>query len=176
MRIRNATNQDREAIHQIHWSAFPESERESVSRLAVDLLAETSTPPVISLVAEVEGDAVGHVAFSPVTSADDQAFLGWLLSPVAVRPSHQKQAVGSQLIVYGMQQLSDADGEVALVYGDPEYYGRFGFSAEVAEPYVAPYELEYPFGWQGLLINERGTRQSPVSIACVPGLCDPTLW
>ena len=42
---------------------------------------------------------------------------------------------------------------VVFVYGDPKYYGKFGFSAEVASAYSPPYELQYPFGWQAVALN-----------------------
>ncbi|MHC4878034.1 MAG: GNAT family N-acetyltransferase [Planctomycetota bacterium] len=176
MYIRNTESSDRESIQQIYCSAFPESERDVVSQVAVDLLTDESTPRVISLVAEIESELVGHVAFSPVTDMYDGSLLGYLLAPLAVAPSHQKQGIGSALIQCGMQQLSQRGIEVLLVYGDPAYYSRFGFSTDTAERYVPPYELQYSFGWQGLVLNDQDTTPSPVTIACVPCLCDPALW
>ncbi len=176
MRIRDAESTDRGSIRRLCRAAFPEGEREVVAKLAVDLLADESTPCVISLVAEAEGTVVGHVAFSPVSDKNDGSLLGYLLAPLAVSPQYQKQGVGSGLIERGMQQLSQMGVEMLLVYGDPAYYGRFGFSEEAAERYLPPYELQYPFGWQGIVLDEREAGTAPVDIACVAPLCDPALW
>ena len=67
MRIRIATSQDRNDVREVYLSAFPENEREIVSKLAINLLSEETTPQTISLVAEIEGAVVGQVSFSPVT-------------------------------------------------------------------------------------------------------------
>ena len=71
----------------------------------------------------------------------------------AVRSEHQKRGVGSGLVQSGIQQLSDMSVQWLFVYGDPQYYGRFGFTAEVAEGFVPPYPLEFPFGWLGMKLE-----------------------
>ena len=176
MSIRPATGSDRDDIRDVHRAAFSESEREIVSRLAVDLLSETTTPPTISLVAETDGAVVGHVAFSPMSVDDGEHLQGYILAPLAVRPDHQRRRIGSLLIESGTQRLSGMGIDVVLVYGDPGYYGRFGFTVDAAERYVPPYGLQYPFGWQGLALSERGIPESPVRIGCVAPLRDPALW
>jgi putative acetyltransferase len=105
MRIRTATGLDRDDVREVHLCAFPEGEREMVSNLAVNLLAEETTPHTMSLVAETEGDIVGHVAFSPVTIANNEDLQGYLLAPLGVKPDYQKRRIGSELVESGMQQL-----------------------------------------------------------------------
>ena len=80
MHIRIATKIDRDDIHNVHWSAFAEDERETVSKLAVNLLSEETTPQTISLVAESDGVVVGHVAFSPVAIDNNEKFQGYILA------------------------------------------------------------------------------------------------
>jgi len=176
MHIRLATSLDRDDIHSVHWSAFAEGEREMVSRLAVDLLSEESNPPTISLVAEAAGVVVGHVAFSPVAIDYDEGIQGYILAPLGVKPDHQKCRIGSKLVESGVQQLSGMGVAILFVYGDPEYYSKFGFSVDAAECYVPPYKLQYPFGWQAIALNENATDKSSIKIACVTSLCDPALW
>ena len=176
MHIRIATSLDQDNIHSVHWSAFPEGERELVSKLAVNLLSEQTTPQTISLVAETEGAVVGHVAFSPVTIGSNKNFQGYILAPLGVKPDSQKRRIGSQLIESGMQQLSRMGVDILFVYGDPKYYSRFCFSVDAAECYIPPYRLEYPFGWQGIALSECSIRKSSIKIACVTSLCDPGLW
>ncbi len=176
MHIRIATSLDRDDIRGVHLSAFAEGERGIVSKLAVSLLSEETTPHTISLVAETEGAVVGHVAFSPVTAINNENFQGYILAPLGVKPDHQKRGIGSKLIESGMQQLARMDVDVLFVYGDPKYYSRFGFRPDAAERYTPPYRLQYPFGWQGIVLNECSTERSSIKIACVTSLCDPELW
>lgn len=175
MQIRTATSLDKDGIHCIYWSAFPEEERGLVADLAVNLLSEKTTPKTISFVAETDGTIVGHVAFSPVTIEDSDRPT-YILAPLAVHPDHQKQRIGTQLVETGIQHLTQMGVDTLLVYGDPNYYGRFGFSDATAKPYLPPYELQYPFGWQGLLLGDRKPPTSPVRINCVAALRDPALW
>jgi putative acetyltransferase len=176
MHIRAATNLDRDNVYKIHWSAFESSERELVAELAVNLLAENAVPRVISLVAENDGVVAGHVAFSPVTSRDNENFLGYILAPLAVKPDYQKCSIGSKLIESGVQQLSTMGVQIIFVYGDPEYYSRFGFRVDVAEPYMPPHKLHYPFGWQGLSLKKYSIGKPSVKIVCVDSLNHPELW
>jgi putative acetyltransferase len=176
MRLRAATRSDRDAIHAVHWFAFGEDERELVARLAVDLLTEAPTPPTLSLVAEMGGVVVGHVAFSPVTADGFTDLQGYILAPLAVRPDHQRHHIGSLLVERGMGRLSEMGTDLLLVYGDPEYYGRFGFSVDVARRFAPPYALTYPMGWQGVILSERGVPERSLKLDCVASLRDPALW
>jgi putative acetyltransferase len=176
MNIRRATSLDRDAVPRVHLCAFPEGESEIVAKLALDLLFEKTTPPTISLVAETDDAIVGHIAFSPVIIDNHKNFQGYILAPLGVIPDYQKCRIGSKLIEYGIRLLSDMGVNVVFVYGDPKYYGRFGFSADAAHQYITPYRLQYPFGWQAIVLRECVIEKTPVAITCVTSLCDPKLW
>lgn len=151
-------------------------EREIVSKLAIDLLSEKTTPQTISLVAEADGTIVGHIAFSPVIIENNEVFQGYILAPLGVNPNHQKRRIGTKLIEYGMQRLSGMGVNVVFVYGDPKYYSRFVFSNNVVHPYTTPYKLQYPFGWQAIVLSECDLGEKPAAITCVSSLCYPQLW
>ncbi len=176
MKIRAATPSDADAVRRVHLSAFPEGESDLVSQLAMDLLTEESSPPILSLVSEVDGSVVGHVAFSPVTARDTKEHLGYILAPLAVSPDFRHRGIASQLIRNGIERLSGSGARVLFVYGDPEFYGRFGFSAEQAARYTPPYPLQYDFGWQAMTLEDQGTDPAPVAISCVRSLGNPALW
>lgn len=164
-------------MQNLYLSAFPEHERGLVSKLAVDLLAEETVPPTISLAAEADGAIVGHVAFSPVTfpeARDDS--LAYILAPLAVAPAYQKRGIGSHLVKSGIQRLVPLGAALLFVYGDPNYYSRFGFSARAAEDFIPPYPLLYPFGWQALALNNSPQKGTPKKITCVQSLNHPALW
>lgn len=80
----------------------------------------------ISLVAELMGEIVGHIAFSPIT-IDDQ-FVDWFgLGPVSVAPEHQKKGIGRQLMDQGLSALKGLGANGCVLLGDPKFYDRFGY-------------------------------------------------
>ena len=80
----------------------------------------------ISLVAEVEGRVVGHIAFSPVTMSDGTR--DWYgLGPVSVLPAYQRQGIGKALIREGLARLEGMKARGCVLVGHPEYYKQFGF-------------------------------------------------
>jgi putative acetyltransferase len=174
--IRLATRCDREAVREIYLRAFLDGENQIVSIPPVDLLSEETSPDTISMVAESDGALVGHVAFSPVTIESGKNWQGYILAPLGVAPEYQRRGTGSRLVDNGMERLSNAGVNVLFVYGDPKYYGSFGFKADLASEYSPPYELQYPFGWQAIALNECNPERENVSISCVASLSDPELW
>jgi putative acetyltransferase len=176
MNIRTATPNDADAVRCVHLSAFPEAERDIVARLAVDILYEEAIPPVLALVSEIDDSVVGHVAFSPVKTCDTNKHVGYILAPLAVNPSYQKQGIASLLIQVGIEHLSALGPGMLLVYGDPKFYSRYGFTADHARHYTPPYQLQHAFGWQGMAMRDYQSRSRTIDISCVPSLYNPLLW
>ncbi len=176
MKIRSATSDDLESIREIYLSAFPENEASQVGKLAVDLLDKSLAPGAISFVSESEGEVSGHISFSPVKPKGGDELIGFILAPLAVAPGRQKAGIGSALVKAGLDWISIQEYPLVLVYGDPDYYGRFGFEAELAEHYPAPYPLEYPFGWQAMELFGPEPMPEPTLIECVPALQYPEIW
>jgi len=88
----------------------------------------------------VDGEVVGHIAFSRMTvSSDGERVTALGLAPVAVLPSHQKQGIGGRLIERGLAAANGRGTCLAFVLGDPDLYGRFGFRCETAAPFASPY-------------------------------------
>ncbi len=82
----------------------------------------------ISLVAELDGVLVGHIALSPVSISDGST--QWFgLGPISVLPAHQGHGVGSALMVAALAALRQHRAEGCVLLGEPSYYGRFGFRA-----------------------------------------------
>ena len=80
----------------------------------------------VSLVAEVDGRIIGHIAFSPVTISDGtQNWYG--LGPVSVLPAYQRQGIGKALIWEGLSRLKDINAQGCCLVGHPDYYKKFGF-------------------------------------------------
>ena len=84
--------------------------------------------------------------------------------------------MGSSLVHYGFDHLREKGADVAFVYGDPHYYGRFGFTVQDAVSFLPPYTLKYPTGWQATLLNDRKVLLEPVTVSCVGPLMNAALW
>ncbi len=176
MIIRTATDSDRDSIIELYLRTFPDNEKAIVSKLAIDLLDERTTPETLSLVVETDGAVVGHIAFSPVKIVNNDHLLGYTLAPLAVLPEYQKQGIGTQLVESGKKSLLETGTHILFVYGDPDYYGRFGFNAEEAEQNLPEYKLQYPFGWLAMILNRFPGKRLPGNLVCVASLNNPDLW
>ncbi|ANE05304.1 GNAT family N-acetyltransferase [Corynebacterium crudilactis] len=90
----------------------------------------------LSLVAEAEGEVIGHIAASEVLIGGGAH--GWFgIGPVSVRPDRQQQGVGIALMGSALDQLRAESAAGVVLLGDPGYYRRFGF--EVVPGLVYPH-------------------------------------
>ena len=172
--IREATASDQSAIRGLYLAAFQASEREEVAALAQTLLADATSH--LHLLAEEDQTAIGHVSFSPVYSQSTGDLLGSLLAPLGVIPNHQGRGVGSALVREGLKRLPRLGIRRAFVYGDPDYYGRFGFTAQAALPFTPPFPLSYPEGWLALTLTDEENQPAPTAFKCAPAFQNPDLW
>ena len=86
----------------------------------------TADKVVLSLVAVLEEDVVGHILFTKV-SIGDSAVNALGLGPMAVLPELQHQGIGTRLLGEALERCRFAGYECVVVVGHPEYYPRFGF-------------------------------------------------
>lgn len=124
--LRDETPTDIDAITAVTVAAFQTLEiSDHTEQYIIEALRTAKALP-LSLVAEVEGRVVGHIAFSPVALSDGT--LGWYgLGPVSVLPQYQRQGIGSALIEEGLRRLKALGAKGCCLVGHPAYYGRFGF-------------------------------------------------
>jgi putative acetyltransferase len=123
MLIRAENENDRDAVFAVNLSAF-EAPAEAT---LVNVLREQAQP-VLSLVAEENGNVVGHIMFSPVSLSENPDIKVMGLAPMAVSPEHQRKGIGSALVRAGLEQCRQLGFVAVVVLGHPEYYPRFGFS------------------------------------------------
>ncbi len=171
MKIRPAANEDALAIKSLCLDAFPDSENKVVADLAVALLAE---PSAHAFIAYRDSMPVGYICFSPMAAKNAPST--FTLSPLAVSTNQQKQGIGTKLIRHGAKALTKMGVQVLTVYGDPKYYSRFGFSVEIGEKFLPTHKMQYPFGWQGLYLNDTEAPTEPIYLTCVEALNNPDLW
>ncbi|MFM8874859.1 MAG: GNAT family N-acetyltransferase [Anaerolineae bacterium] len=140
--IRSEKASDIEAITQVTYAAFlGKFSDHPTEHLIVNALREADML-TLSLVAEIDGNVVGHVAFSPVTI--NETFMDWYgLGPISVAPAFQKQGIGSKMIVDGLAKLRDLGAKGCVLEGSPAYYSRFGFKPKAGLTYHAAPALEF---------------------------------
>lgn len=122
MLIRAEKECDRDPVRALNISAF---ETLSEANLVDALRQHVQT--TVSLVAEENGEVIGHIMFSPVSLSGHPNLKVMGLAPMAVKPAHQKKGVGSALIRAGLDQCRQLGFSAAVVLGHPQYYPRFGF-------------------------------------------------
>lgn len=120
--VRKEQPKDIEAIFNINKAAF---ETEAEAHL-VDRLRQAQAMS-LSLVAELEGQVVGHIAFSPITIDGFEHVELAGLAPMAVHPAHQNKGIGGELVQAGVKKLKTRGVSAVFVLGHPKYYLRFGF-------------------------------------------------
>jgi len=124
--IRNETHDDVCAITEVTIAAFRPLEISGHTEQFIIEALRAAKALTVSLVAEMDGRVVGHIAFSPVTISDGTS--DWYgLGPVSVLPECQRQGIGKALINEGLSRLKDMKAQGCCLVGHPDYYKRFGF-------------------------------------------------
>ena len=124
--IRNETNADVDAITEVTAAAFKTLEISDNTEHFIVTALRAAKALTVSLVAEVGGSIIGHIAFSPVSMSDGTAH--WYgLGPVSVLPAYHRQGVGTGLIQEGLSRLRKLSAAGCCVVGHPDYYRKFGF-------------------------------------------------
>jgi putative acetyltransferase len=85
--------------------------------------------PELDLLAELDGKLAGNIMYSraKIVSADGREHSVLTFGPLSVLPEYQRQGIGSALIGHSTGAARALGYGAILIYGDPEYYRRFGF-------------------------------------------------
>jgi len=126
MIIRNEKATDIAAITEVTIAAFKNLQISNHTEQFIIHALRVARALTVSLVAEIDGQIVGHIAFSPVKISDGAT--GWYgLGPISVFPDLQRQGIGKALINQGLSLLKEIGGQGCALVGDPNYYKQFGF-------------------------------------------------
>jgi putative acetyltransferase len=124
--VRDETSVDVSAISEVTIAAFNTLEISNHTEQFIIEALRVGNALTVSLVAEMDGRVIGHIAFSPVTISDGTP--DWYgLGPVSVSPEYQRQGIGKVLIREGLAQLREMHARGCCLVGHPEYYKKFGF-------------------------------------------------
>lgn len=153
VKIREERTEDLLAVQTVNERAFgQQTEADLVAKL------RHNCDQVLSLVALVHDEVVGHILFSPATIEGDRRIVkGMALAPMAVLPEYQRQGVGSELVRSAIRNLKQRNCPFIVVLGHPEYYPRFGF--EPASRYGIRSQWEVPDdAFMIMLLDEKGMK------------------
>ena len=124
--IRMEKAADEGAIGEVTVAAFAALQVSHHTEQFIVTALRAANALAVSLVAEIDGRVIGHIAFSPLTISDGTR--NWYgLGPVSVLPAYQRQGVGTALIREGLSRLQDIGAQGCCLVGHPGYYTRFGF-------------------------------------------------
>ncbi len=147
--LRNETNTDHNTITKVTIAAFKTLAVSNQTEQFIVEALRAAQALTLSLVAEVGGRVVGHIAFSPVTISDGTG--GWYgLGPVSVLPDYQRKGIGKALIREGLARLKALNAQGCCLVGHPEHYRQFGFE-NMAELVIegVPAEVFFALSFDG---------------------------
>jgi predicted N-acetyltransferase YhbS len=174
MVVRESTSPDRAALLQVHRLAFGQDEE---SLLVANLLVDPSARPVLSLVAEDQGNLLGHVLFTSLSlHGAEQPPKASILAPLAVIPSAQRSGVGRSLIERGCELLAERGVQLLFVLGDPRYYVRRGFTPASPHGFRAPYEIEPDAAWMLRVLGSYTVGNIHAQVRCADSLAPEKYW
>ena len=124
--IRSETNADIGAITEVTVAAFKTLEISNHTEQFIIKALRAAKVLTVSLVAELDGRVLGHIAFSPVTISDGTE--NWYgLGPVSVLPEYHRKGIGKALVQEGLSRLKELNAQGCCLVGHPDYYRKFGF-------------------------------------------------
>lgn len=146
-----------------------------IGELAKNLIETTPNEDLFVFSGYDDQSLIGSILFSRLTYEQDDHTV-FILSPVAIRTDQQKKGMGQKLIAFGLNELRQKGIDIALTYGDPNFYSKVGFHPITEEFAQAPLELSYPHGWLGQSLSGEDMEPLAGPSCCVKALNKPELW
>lgn len=179
MIIRKSIESDLNDLLDVEAQAFGDEEGPKIVELINGLLSDPTALPLLSLIAENDDQAIGHILFTNARIAClKKSISAAILAPLAVIPDAQRQGVGGQLIEEGLRLLSESGVELVFVLGHPEYYPRHGFKPAGAFGFEAPYPIPDKNANAWMVQELRPSVIDSVSgkVICADTLNQPEYW
>jgi predicted N-acetyltransferase YhbS len=146
-----------------------------IGGLVTDLLTDTPPEDLRVFAALDDGEIIGAILFSRLRFAGDDRSV-FMMAPVAVATARHGQGVGQAVIRHGLTALLAEGVDVAVTYGDPDYYGRTGFLPVTENDLPPPMPLQFPHGWLAQPLGRATLAPFAGPSACVPAFNKPELW
>ncbi|MBV1895584.1 MAG: N-acetyltransferase [Rhodobacteraceae bacterium] len=146
-----------------------------IKELVAGMLASLRPDDMRVFSAIEDGSILGSIIFTRMKYEQDARTV-FILSPVAVSTKHQGKGVGQRLISHALQALRDNGVDVALTYGDINFYSKVGFAHITEADAQPPLPLQYPEGWLGQSLDDSRFEPLIGPSQCVAPLNDASLW
>ena len=141
IRIRLSNPNDVDGILDVHRDAFGAEEGPVIADLVSQMLADPTSQPSLSMVAEKEHDLVGHVLFTSAKLDSREDVEAQILAPLAVIRDQHGRGIGTRLVSKGLTHLQEKGVDLVFVLGYPDYYSRFDFVPAGVRGFEAPYPI-----------------------------------
>jgi len=129
--FRVMTQADKAAVRDLNERAFG---RPDEARIITEL--ETDGDVLLQMVAESDGQVVGHILFYALGVFGKLSAAG--LGPMSVDPWVQKEGIGKGLVVNGLAMMKTAGAPIVFVLGHDWFYPKFGFSVAQTADFETP--------------------------------------
>lgn len=138
--IRQEQKDDHVQVYNVVKNAFENDEHSNKDEqnLVERLRKAQEFVPELSLVAELDGNVVGHILFTEVKVGGKTALA---LAPVSVEPRYQSMGIGSMLITKGHEIAKSLGYSLIVLLGHEKYYPRFGYVKASGYDIKAPFEV-----------------------------------
>ena len=143
--LRQEIEADYEKVRNVVQQAFesaPHSDGNE-AQLVENLRTTREFIPELSLVAEMDGEIVGHILFSliHIQGENKEAVQSLALAPVSVLPKFQNKGIGGKLMEEGHALARALGYRSIILLGYPEYYSRFGYASASRWGIRAPFPV-----------------------------------
>lgn len=127
MLIRQEESKDYSAVYKLVKDAFATAEHaDGTEQDLVEALRKGAAfIPELSLVAEIDGEIVGHILFTKMKIGKAEALA---LAPLSVKPGFQRKGIGRALIAEGHRIAKELGYAYSVVLGSETYYPKMGYA------------------------------------------------
>tara|TARA_R110001583_G_scaffold135989_3_gene287843 strand:+ start:21026 stop:21556 length:531 start_codon:yes stop_codon:yes gene_type:complete len=147
VKIRQEIPTDYKAVYSLIEIAFKNDEfSDHREQLLVERLRKSKKfINEFSVIAEIDGEVVGHILLTKIKIKDKlKSNESLALAPVSVLPKFQNQGIGGRLIDYVHRKAKALGYKSIIVLGHENYYPKFGYKRadlfDIQLPFEAPKE------------------------------------
>ncbi len=129
--IRIMVQADKPAVKDLTTRAFGRPDEADI----IDQL-ERNGDVTLQMVAEMDGQIVGHILFYPMGVFGKLGAVG--LGPMSVDPWVQKEGIGKALVTEGIAMMKQMGAPIVFVLGHDWFYPKLGFTEEATADFSTP--------------------------------------
>lgn len=133
--IRQARKIDFPAIYHLVQTAFATAKVSDGTEqdFVLELRRRDTYRPELELVAEENGQFIGHILLTPLpVPGAPEGLRGLMVAPLCVRLEDRSRGRGGQLLHEGGRRAAELGYNALFLVGDPDYYSRYGFQSAVS--------------------------------------------